>query len=109
MMLSEEDVNRLEKAGFNRDEFAVRGRDGILRLRNRDGWCVFYDPEGRRCKVYPHRPLGCRLYPIIYVEGVGVTVDELCPMRHTVSKDELRRKGEILIKHINRILSERRG
>jgi len=53
------------------------------------------------------RPLGCRLYPVVYVEGKGVALDELCPMRHTVSRGEFRRKARILKKLLEKIERER--
>jgi uncharacterized protein len=28
-----------------------------------DGDCVFFDPESRRCRVYPARPVQCRTWP----------------------------------------------
>ena len=106
MLLSKEDVERLESAGFSRDEFTSTGEDGLTRLRNVGEWCYFYDPAEKTCQVYEERPLGCRLYPVIYSIDEGVVVDELCPVRQTVSKHELTMKGKILLKHIKKITSE---
>jgi len=39
MVLSKEDTERLERAGFNREDFAVAGRDGLTKLRNAGEWC----------------------------------------------------------------------
>jgi len=44
------------------------------------------------------RPLGCRLYPIVWDPERGVTVDEECPMRHTVTADEVFLKAKILLR-----------
>jgi len=51
--------------------------------------------------------LGCRLYPVVYVEEKGVALDELCPMRHTVSEGEFKRKARILKKLLKKIERER--
>ena len=51
--------------------------------------------------------MGCRIYPVVYVEGEGVALDDLCPMRHTVSEGEFRRKARILKKLLEKIERER--
>jgi len=84
MPLTQRDVDRLVKLGYRVEEFAEL-RKGLLRLRNVDGHCFFYDPSSRACRVYEHRPEGCRLYPFIYVEGVGVAVDPECTAAPTVT------------------------
>lgn len=93
MMLSDADVAHLEAAGYNRQKFVRYDKDGFARLRNRRGFCVFYDLTKRRCSVYKHRPEGCRIYPVILSEQQGILVDDLCPMGDTVSGVELKRKG----------------
>ena len=107
MELSSDDVKRLEEAGYSRDEFAVLG-DHVVRLRNVGGWCYFYSLADKNCRVYGNRPLGCRLYPVVYLADEGAAVDELCPMGHTVSERELRTKGKILVKLLKKIDSERK-
>ncbi len=79
MLLLEEDVERISRLGFETEHFVV-DRDGWLYLRNINGRCVFNDAE--KCLIYEARPLGCRLYPIVYDEDYGaVTLDEYCPHR----------------------------
>jgi Fe-S-cluster containining protein len=106
MMLSNADVERLEKVGYNRQEFVRYDRQGFARLKNCHGYCVFYGVEKCRCKVYKHRPLGCRIYPVIYSEQEGIVVDDLCPMKNTVSEKELKRKGKKVIKLLQKIDTE---
>lgn len=106
MMLSDTDVERLERIGRERQEFMRYDRYGFVRLRNRHGFCVFYDIERHRCKVYRHRPFGCRIYPIIYSRQDGIVLDDLCPMRSTVSKVELGRKGKKIMNLLQRIDGE---
>jgi|YelNatPaOPRAMG01_1025707.scaffolds.fasta_scaffold01155_35 Fe-S-cluster containining protein len=106
MELSSSDIQRLVDAGFRPEDFVVMW-DGVSRLRNVDGWCYFYDPKERRCKVYRIRPLGCRIYPVVYVDGEGVALDKLCPMRHTVSQKEFMAKAKALKKLLERIDKER--
>jgi Fe-S-cluster containining protein len=106
MLLSNTDIERLERLGHDSQKFVRYDRHGFSRLKNRRGLCVFYDAEECRCKIYKHRPLGCRIYPVIYSEQEGIVVDDLCPMRNTVSKIELRRRGRKVIELLQRIDNE---
>ena len=107
MELSNSDIERLEETKHRREDFAVID-DGVIRLRNVDGWCYYYSLAEKRCRVYKKRPLGCYLYPIVYLTNDCVTVDQLCPMRQTISKQELKTKGKTLIKLLKKIDTERK-
>lgn len=106
MLLSKADIRRLEKVGYSREDFVRYDRQGFVKLRNYHGYCVFYDLEKEGCKVYKYRPFGCRIYPVICNEGKGVVVDILCPMKDTVSKRELKRKGVELMKLLHKMDEE---
>jgi Fe-S-cluster containining protein len=106
MLLSNVDIELLEKAGHERGEYVRLDKKGYAKLRNRNGYCVFYDSVKHRCKAYRYRPLGCRIYPAIYSEEDGVIVDDLCLEKSTVSADELKRKGMKVIKLLDRMDSE---
>ncbi len=103
MELSDRDVEQLEELGCSSDEFSTSSGDSSLRLRNVDGHCFFYDPSSRACTVYPYRPFGCRTYPVVYIVGEGIGVDNLCPMSDTFSEFDLRVKGKTLLDHLERI------
>ena len=107
MELSREDIERLEEAGFRREEFAVID-GGVTRLRNVDGWCYFYSLADTKCRVYRKRPLGCYLYPVVHLVNEGAIVDELCPMGQTISEQELRTKGKTLAKLLKKMDNERK-
>ncbi|KYH42822.1 MAG: putative Fe-S-cluster oxidoreductase [Candidatus Bathyarchaeota archaeon B63] len=79
MPLTQSDIRRIMKAGYSLGGFAVKTREG-WRLKNRSGRCVFL--SGGRCIIYPIRPEGCRLYPLVYDEASGTArLDDLCPYR----------------------------
>ena len=107
MELSSEDIKRLEKAGYRLEEFAVID-DGLTRLRNVDGCCYFYSRADKKCQIYRKRPLGCYIYPVVYLANEGVIVDELCPIGQTISEQELRTKGKILDKLLQKMDNERK-
>jgi len=106
MMLSFEDVKRLERLGYDDRKFIFRDRQGFFRLQNDHRHCFFYDIENHGCKVYKDKPLGCNIYPVIYQVGKGIRVDGICPMNDTVSKRELERKSKELSNLIQRLSQE---
>ena len=106
MLLSTKDIKRLEKKGYNTDFFVRFDREGYATLRNYQGYCVFYDPEKRSCKVRAHRPEGCRIYPVLYDEDKGITVDTICPSRNTVTDKQKAKKGEKVLKLLKTIDAE---
>ena len=106
MELSSKDIERLEEAGYRREQFAFIDGD-VVRLRNVDGWCYFYSLTDKRCRVYGKRPLGCYLYPVVYSVNDGVIADELCPKGQMISRQELRAKGRILVDHLREMDDER--
>lgn len=102
MLLSKRDLKRLERKGFRRIEFAKFDKQGYVQLKNRDGYCVFYDRDIRRCSVYADRPSGCRVYPVILDEEKGIVLDTICESRGSISEEEKRLKG----KRVRRLLKE---
>ena len=77
MPLSRDDIKQILKLGYSLEYFAAKTSEG-WRLKNRYGRCVFLDEEG--CKIYPQRPEGCRLYPLVYNEASETAMlDDLCP------------------------------
>jgi Fe-S-cluster containining protein len=106
MLLSSADVKRLERAGYERNKFMYHDKKGYVKLKNQRGFCVFYDLEKRRCKTYRYRPSGCRVYPVVYSEQEGIMVDDLCPMKKTISQSELKTKGKKVMKLIQTIDNE---
>ncbi|MEM4634099.1 MAG: YkgJ family cysteine cluster protein [Candidatus Anstonellaceae archaeon] len=50
----------------------------ILKRRNKKE-CIFLEKD-MRCKVYPHRPAVCKLYPF-ELDGKAVKKGALCPVR----------------------------
>ena len=43
MLLAVKDIRRLEKKGFSKSSFAEIDNQGYAVLKNRDGYCVFYN------------------------------------------------------------------
>ena len=77
MLLSKKDVKRLVDKGYKQSQFVRYDKSGYGVLKNRDGYCIFYDQVKRRCSVYVDRPAGCRVYPVIVDEEKGVLWLEL--------------------------------
>jgi hypothetical protein len=106
MLLSAKDIKRLENQGYTRDFFVQFDNEGYATLKNHRGYCVFYNPEKNRCKVRAHRPEGCRIYPVLYDEDKGITVDTICPSRNTVTNKQKTKRGEKVLKLLKTIDAE---
>ena len=76
MPLSRFDIKRILKAGYQFMDFAVKiGKAWCLRKSS--GRCIFISEGG--CKIYPIRPEGCSLYPLVYDENTQKAVlDHVC-------------------------------
>ena len=90
MELTEEDIRRIEGLGYNREYFVTYWDDGIPRLRNVDGACVFLDRSSGLCRIYRYRPYGCRIYPVVYDFEKGFIKDPICPAVDTIDDIEFR-------------------
>ena len=70
MLLTQEDLERIEGAGYDRQEFLLPmdQTDGFYQLRNVDSpigmKCFFLSDKGK-CTIYDIAPGGCKLYPLI--------------------------------------------
>jgi hypothetical protein len=98
MPLSNSDLKRILKLGCKLECFAVK-TDGEWRLMNNSGRCVFLTEEG--CRIYRHRPEGCRLYPLVYDEDLRkAVVDPFCPYGGLlkVQKNDVKRLETLLEK-----------
>jgi uncharacterized protein len=106
MLLSKKDIKRLEGKGFSQNQFVNYDEQGYAQLKNRDGYCVFYDRKNHQCSVYVDRPTGCRVYPVILDEETGIILDNICESRKTITKSEKKIKGKRVIKLLEIIDSE---
>jgi Fe-S-cluster containining protein len=80
MPLSDLDLERILKLGYTLGYFALKTKEGPC-LRNDSGRCVFLQQKG--CEIYPYRPEGCKLYPLVYDETLEEPViDSICPYGH---------------------------
>jgi uncharacterized protein len=103
MLLCEKDITRLAKRGFDKSYFAKFNRQGYVHLKNREGYCVFYDKSRKRCSVYVDRPSGCRVYPVILDEDTGIILDGICPNTSTINNVEKNLKGQRVIRLLETI------
>ena len=109
MLVSRKDISRLEKRGFSQDSFVRFDREGYALLRNRQGHCVFYNAQERRCNVYAFRPSGCRIYPVLFDEDRGIVVDSICRAMETLAEKEKLLLGKRVVRLLEEIDIEARG
>lgn len=80
MLLSDEDIKRIIKLGFDPKFFVVE-KGGWLHLKNHNNRCVFHD--GIKCLIYKNRPEGCMLYPVIFdMDKNCAVLDNDCPYKN---------------------------
>jgi len=104
MLLSNNDIEKIEKLGYNR-HFFTKSKKGWLKLKNKDGKCVFHN--GKICLIYDNRPEGCMLYPLIFDKLYNsAIVDEDCPYDNSFRFDK--KSINQLYELITRIISERK-
>ncbi|MCS7185299.1 MAG: YkgJ family cysteine cluster protein, partial [bacterium] len=109
MQLTNEDIRRIEQLGFKKDQFIEFDKNGFAKLKNKSGYCIFYDIIKKECKIYENRPIGCTLYPIMYDPIKNdITIDYSCPSANTVTEEELESKQVTLMKTIKQIYKEAR-
>ena len=106
MLLSTEDIDRLEGKGYLQGFFALLDKDGYARLRNEQNYCVFFNIEDLRCTVYQSRPLGCRLYPVIYDEQKGITIDRICRTKGKLQEKQITQQGRKVLRLLAKIDAE---
>ena len=100
MPISNLDLKRILKLGYKLECFAVKTKEG-WRLKNNCGRCVFLIEES--CEIYPHRPEGCRLYPLVYDENLKkAVIDPSCPYGYefNVQKNDVERLKNLIEKLI---------
>lgn len=106
MLLCKKDIKRLEKKGFCQKQFVNFDKNGYALLKNRGGYCIFYDLKNRKCSIYEDRPSGCRVYPVILDEETGIILDDICQSRNTITLEEKRIKGKKVIRLLEIIDAE---
>jgi Fe-S-cluster containining protein len=106
MLLTKEDIKRIEQKGFRKKVFAKIDKEGYAQLKNRNGYCVFYDLEKHQCSIYPDRPSGCGVYPVILDEDIGIVIDDICSQKATITLEEQEEKGKAVIQLLKVIDAE---
>ena len=98
MPLSRSDIKRILRIGYRLKDFAIKTPEG-WQLKNHFNKCVFLGKDG--CKIYPYRPEGCRLYPLVYDENLGIVkFDDICPYNDEfkMTKRDVQRLSDLLLK-----------
>jgi uncharacterized protein len=97
MLLTSEDISRIEALGHHTITFTKQGNLGT-QLKNIHGHCIFL--RAGQCRIYDARPTGCRLYPIVYDRSLGEAIlDDSCP-RHkefTLTIESKRQLKQLII------------
>ena len=101
MPLTGIDIKRITEQGYRYKNFVIR-RKKERYLKNLNGKCIFLGEN--ECKIYPSRPDGCRLYPLVYNENTCQAIThDFCPHRNMFkASNEDIEKLHSLIKKLNK-------
>jgi Fe-S-cluster containining protein len=94
--LTESDLVTMERdLKLSRDQFAIARTDSRGHLFHQvrtsvKGRCMFYIEEKRKCGIYEHRPIDCKLFPL----DIAVQEDDFvwityqsCPIENALSEN----------------------
>lgn len=90
MLLSNEDLTRINEQGYSVNDFATRTDNG-WQIKNNNGRCFFLSDN--RCGIYDQRPEGCRIYPLVFdITYEKPVLDNICRYRHEffVTKEDIK-------------------
>ncbi|NHJ03358.1 MAG: YkgJ family cysteine cluster protein [Candidatus Heimdallarchaeota archaeon] len=106
MILSQNDIKRIETAGYKIEEFSFKDEEGFIKLKNIENKCYFL--QNNKCSIYLIRPQGCKFYPIIYdLDEKKAILDPECPLIDTIPLKMVTRFTNNLKKFIQLILKEK--
>jgi Fe-S-cluster containining protein len=105
MLLSTEDIERLERKGYQQGFFVLLDREGYPKLRNLQNHCVFFNVENKRCMIYHSRPLGCRLYPLIYDEQRD-NCGWFCRAKGKLPENQMAQRGRKVLRLLERLMQK---
>jgi len=63
--------------------------DQYLSLVGPDGWCIHFEPLGRQCRIYDHRPQFCRVEAAVFQRLYGVNPLELNDFAIACCQDQI--------------------
>jgi len=108
MPLTASDLASIRGLGFE-DRYFVDKRDGWLQLQNTGEGRCFFLHDGL-CSIYPYRPQGCTLYPLVFDPDTGQAVlDPDCPhVEEWPVTADLERRVRHLVDRLHRERRDRR-
>lgn len=109
MLLSNADIEKIEKITKQaRHQFSYI-RDGYIYLKNRGQYCIFLNPAENKCTIYDTRPQGCRFYPIVFDPiANNAVVDRDCTNKDHIPQEMTRQNLPELREFILLLEKERR-
>lgn len=109
MLLTNEDLERIESHGFKRENFCLPQSEveNFWQLKNIENRCFFLSKNGK-CKIYDYRPVGCRVYPLIVdVKLSEFVIDNECREQLWFSKISYNHEQlEAVSKLVNTLIAE---
>jgi Fe-S-cluster containining protein len=102
VVATQNEVDAIIQRGF--PNHFIQLADDIFGIEwSEDGTCTYL--ENDKCTIYPVRPLGCRMFPVVQEISGGIVLIE-CRLGSELSEEELVRRKRILEQRPLRIIRE---
>lgn len=109
--LTKADLERLSSV-FDLSEVATV-TSGVTVLKQSGGWCVFFDRLSRKCTIHekrtpsgePVEPIECRLFPLVFKEGM-VCANPKCPGKRSRADAKARKELDALYEKYEKELEQ---
>lgn len=111
MILSKNDIIKIinnTDQNLQKKDFVFNNKDGFSQLKNIKDHCIFLDSHSDQCKIYEHRPQGCRFYPLIFDFHLKNCIfDNDCPRLHLFYQNKTELKNTCV--NLSRFLKQELG
>jgi Fe-S-cluster containining protein len=102
VVATKNEVDAITERGYP-NHFVKITRDVYGLEWGKDGSCVYLNDSG--CSIYPVRPLGCRMFPVVQTRSHDVILVK-CPLASYLSDDEITTRRRILLQRPKYIIKE---
>jgi len=59
---------------------SINGEDYLM-IKRKGNFCIFFDRNSQKCRIYPYRPIDCQLFPFtleVINKKINVTFNKRC-------------------------------
>jgi Fe-S-cluster containining protein len=80
----------------------IHKKDGMVQLPKP---CPLYSTYHQRCSFYENRFTGCRIYPVVFIDG-KIGIDRSCPGHKEITREQIVEHTPTVLKYMHDITFE---